>query len=139
MIMRVQKTLSITLLLFMFLVPMNKIQAWTETDPPVQVMSVGGYMGDGEFNAPYKVAVDGSGNVYVVDPKNCRVQKFDSSGNFITKWGTCGTEEDQFGSPYGIIVDGVGDVYVTDVLGDRILKFDPNGTFVTTWGSEGTG
>ena len=33
------------------------------------------------------VAVDGSGNVYVVDRGNRRVQKFDSSGNFLLMFG----------------------------------------------------
>ncbi|MBL8994484.1 MAG: hypothetical protein JNM63_14160 [Spirochaetia bacterium] len=30
------------------------------------------------------VAVDGSGNVFVADTGNNRIQKFDSSGNFLT-------------------------------------------------------
>ncbi len=32
--------------------------------------------GDGQFNQPEGVAVDGAGNVYVVDFRNHRVQKF---------------------------------------------------------------
>ncbi len=32
-------------------------------------------------------AVDSSGNVYVPDTSNQRIQKFDSSGNFVTTWG----------------------------------------------------
>ena len=39
------------------------------------------------------IAVDSSGNVYVADysigfTDNDRIQKFDSDGNFITKWGS---------------------------------------------------
>ena len=36
------------------------------------------------------VATDSSGNVYVADIDNNRIQKFDSNGNFITKWGSNG-------------------------------------------------
>lgn len=36
--------------------------------------------GDGQFSYPAGAAVDGSGNVYVADRGNDRVQKFDSSG-----------------------------------------------------------
>ena len=43
--------------------------------------------GDGQFNRPRGVAIDSSGNVYVVDEQNHRVQKFSSDGAYITKWG----------------------------------------------------
>ena len=36
------------------------------------------------------VAVDSSDNVYVVERNNHRIQKFDSNGMFITKWGSFG-------------------------------------------------
>ena len=42
------------------------------------------------------VAVDSSGNVYVADSGNNRIQKFDSNGTFITKWGSTGTADGQF-------------------------------------------
>ena len=32
--------------------------------------------GDGQFDAPQHVAVDGNGNVYVADGSNNRIQKF---------------------------------------------------------------
>ena len=36
---------------------------------------------------PNGIAVDSSGNVYVADADNNRIQKFNSNGTFITKWG----------------------------------------------------
>ena len=46
---------------------------------------------DGQFNFPpddyASVAVDAQGNVYVTDDTNARIQKFDSNGKFLTKWG----------------------------------------------------
>ena len=38
--------------------------------------------GDGQFITPHTVAFDSSGNMYVTDTKNSRVQKFDSNGTF---------------------------------------------------------
>ena len=39
------------------------------------------------FIHPSGVAVDTSGNVYVADSGNNRIQKFDSNGTYITQWG----------------------------------------------------
>jgi DNA-binding beta-propeller fold protein YncE len=36
------------------------------------------------------IAIDLEDNVYVADTINHRIQKFDSNGNFITKWGSQG-------------------------------------------------
>jgi DNA-binding beta-propeller fold protein YncE len=95
--------------------------------------------GDGQFHVPEGVAVDGSGNVYVADQGNDRVQKFTSTGTFLTSWGTTGTGDGEFRSPRGIAVDGFGNVYVTDAHNDRIQKFDSDGNFITKWGVSGTG
>jgi DNA-binding beta-propeller fold protein YncE len=43
--------------------------------------------GDGQFDEPTAVAVDEkTDRVFVADPRNRRIQIFDSSGKFITKW-----------------------------------------------------
>ena len=54
---------------------------------------------------------------------NNRIQKFDSSGNFITKWGSNGSGDGQFNGPQGVAVDGSGNVYVVDAYNHRIQKF----------------
>ncbi len=70
--------------------------------------------GDNQFDSPQDIAVDSSNNVYVVDTSNNRVQKFTSTGTFITKWGTSGSGDGQFNGPQGIAVDSSGTVYVAD-------------------------
>ncbi len=85
-----------------------------------------------------KVAVDVSGNMYVADLSN-QIQKFDSSGTFLTKWGSIGSGDGQFNYPYGVAVDNSGNVYVADTNNNRIQKFTFTGTFLTKWGSSGTG
>ena len=79
-----------------------------------------------------------SGNVYVADNANYRIQKFDSNGNYITQWGSGGIGDGQFNSPIGVAVDSSGNVYIADTL-SRIEKFDSNGTFLAKWGSWGIG
>ena len=79
--------------------------------------------GDGQFAYPRDLEVDALGNVYVIDEENHRIQKFDASGNFVTKWGTNGGGEGEFYAPIGIAVDAIGNVYVTDTHNHRIQKF----------------
>jgi DNA-binding beta-propeller fold protein YncE len=56
---------------------------------------------------------------------NDRIQKFDSNGNFITKWGFYGTSDGQFDRPEGIAIDSSGNVYVADYWSHRIQVFAP--------------
>jgi streptogramin lyase len=95
--------------------------------------------GDGQFAGPEGVAVDLAGNVYVTDGPNFRMQKFDGSGRFITKWGTSGTGDGQFDYPTDVTVDASGHVYVADIHNFRIQKFDGSGVFFAKWGTFGTG
>ena len=95
--------------------------------------------GDGQFDGPLGIAVDGSGNVYVTDNNNNRVQVFSASGTFLRKWGSEGGGDGQFDGPWGIAVDGSGNVYVADSGNRRIQKFNASGEFLLNWGSQGSG
>ena len=83
-----------------------------------------------------------SGNVYVIDAGNHRIQKFTSDGEFITKWGSEGSGEGQFSNANGIAVDGEGNVYVTDGSNRtkpnyfRVQKFSDKGKFICKWGGK---
>ena len=93
---------------------------------------------DGQFSSPAAVAVDGSGNVYVADRWNHRIQKFSSSGKFLAKWGTNGFGDGQFEQPTGIAVDGSGNVYIAGHDNHRIQKFSSSGVFLAKWGTRGS-
>jgi sugar lactone lactonase YvrE len=95
--------------------------------------------GDGQFNAPRGITTDSSGNVYVADTLNHRIQKFTSDGTFMSKWGSYGKGNGQFNTPYGVAVDSSGNVYVADNLNNRIQKFSSTGTFSGSWGIYGKG
>ena len=91
------------------------------------------------FILPKDIVVNGKGNVYVMDHYNNRIQKFSSSGAFITKWGSEGDGDGEFDNPQSIAIDGQGNVYVADANNNRIQKFTSSGAFITKWGSEGSG
>jgi streptogramin lyase len=93
--------------------------------------------GNGQFNDAMRPAIDASGNVYVPDLLNSRIQKFDSNGNYLTQWGTFGSAHGQFNYPYSAAVDKNGYVYVLDQGNSRIEKFDTNGNYVMTIGANG--
>lgn len=80
------------------------------------------------------LAVDSSGNIFVVDCGNHRVQKFDSSGNFILAFGAAGNGNGQFASgkgPAGIAIDSLNNVWVSDPNNYRIQKFDTSGNYIS--------
>ena len=107
--------------------------------------------GDGQFYSPKDFAIDPSGNIWVADTNNNRIQKFDSSGNFLLKFGSEGcqsiqgdgtitgeTHNGKFCNPVSIDFDSSGKVYVADHNNRRIQQFDSSGTYLTSFGSYGT-
>ncbi len=96
--------------------------------------------GNGQFNTPEGVAIDSSGDVYVADEGNYRIEEFSNTGTYITQWGSQGSGNGQFNDSFGVAVDSSGDVYVTDWWNYRIEEFSSTGTYLTQWGSgPGTG
>ena len=92
------------------------------------------------FGVAKNVALDNkNGYVYLTSRDFLMVMKFDTDGNFITKWGSEGSSDGQFAWLGGIAVDSNGNVYVADSGNERIQKFDSDGNFITKWGSEGSG
>ena len=89
--------------------------------------TVGGAQGtdDGQFQCPYGVTLDGSGNVYVAD--YCRgqrnldpVQKFDADGQFVTKFGGPAEGQQNF-CPFTVSVNASGStVLVPDLCHMRV-------------------
>jgi DNA-binding beta-propeller fold protein YncE len=71
------------------------------------------------------VAAGGSGQTYVADFSNQRIQEFDATGRFVRQWGRLGSGDGQFNGPVGVAVGGNGHVYVTDPGNDRIVRVKP--------------
>jgi DNA-binding beta-propeller fold protein YncE len=86
---------------------------------------------DGQFNLPHAVTVDSKGLVYVADRANSRVQVFDATGKFITKW-------TDVGQPWAIYyVAKENAIYMCDGLYNRISKLNLEGKVLgvmSSWG-----
>jgi len=96
-----------------------------------------GYSGDGgpatsaQLYYPGKAIVDGAGNVYISDSRNCIIRKVNTSGKISTFAGTaqsCGYGGDggpatsaQLSEPYGIAFDTSGNLYIVDE-GNNVIR-----------------
>ena len=92
----------------------------------------------GKLYNPRFVAADASNNIYVADASNHQIQVFDSTGNFLRKWGSYGSSAGQLNNPFGICVSS-NKVYVSEWDGDRVQVFDLHGTFLKAMGRNGSG
>jgi len=93
----------------------------------------------GKFDVPWGITTDQDGNIYVSDTSNARIQKFQSDGQSVLKWGRDGSFDGAFFFPRGVAVDFVGNIYVADESNNRVQKFDARGSFLTKWGRDGSG
>jgi len=89
------------------------------------------------FAFPQFIAVGEDGSIYVSDFGNKRIQKFSSSGEYVTHWGNSGKQLGDFYNPTGIAVSD-DSVFIVDRDLNRIQKFSLDGEFITTWGKKGT-
>ena len=94
--------------------------------------------GSGQFSDPLGIAVDGSGNVWVVDSGNNRVEEFSSEGAYIKSVGSKGSGKTEFKEPKGIAFSG-RNVYVSDYGNNRIEEFSGSGTYLAEFGTKGSG
>jgi DNA-binding beta-propeller fold protein YncE len=93
--------------------------------------------GDGQFIWPTAIAVDRDGYVYVSSESEHRIQKFSSTGQFVSKWGTPGDRDGELDRPSGMVFDGGENLYVVDHMNNRIQKFTKDGKFLLKWGTKG--
>jgi uncharacterized protein (TIGR03437 family) len=111
-----------------------------------------GYSGDGgpatnaELNTPYGVAVDGAGNLFIVDTYNNRIRKVTPAGIISTvagngAYGFSGNggpaASAELNTPLGAAVDSAGNLYIADTGNSRIQKVTPAGVISTIAGNGG--
>ena len=101
---------------------------------------IGGKRGSksGELYFPWGVTCDSTGNVYVADSANHRIQVFTASGKFLKKFGCRGKGDGELDWPVGVAVDSRGMVFVSERFNHRISVFTTEGQFVKSFGRHGT-
>jgi DNA-binding beta-propeller fold protein YncE len=99
----------------------------------------GGQLGvePGGFWGPRDIAISSSGNVYVTDTGNKRVQVFTPEGEFVTMFGGGGGAPGQMDEPVGIAIAADGSIYVADTWNRRVQRFDAQHQFQGSWSVEG--
>jgi sugar lactone lactonase YvrE len=79
------------------------------------------------FFMPSAIAVDGAGNLYVVDTGNHRIQKFGPDAKYLATFGRQGQGPGEFQYPAWLAIDAKGLIYVTDPFNQRIQVLTPDG------------
>lgn len=113
-----------------------------------------GFAGDGgpaasaQLNAPFAVAVDAAGNLYIAEFSNNRVRKVAANGEISTLAGSgvSGFGGDglqaagaQLNGPQGVAVDSAGNVYIADTANNRVRKVAADGVIRTVAGNGAAG
>jgi DNA-binding beta-propeller fold protein YncE len=117
----------------------QSLATWGKCLPGVSPCSPTPGANPGEFAAPEAVAIDGSGNLYVSDSQNNRIQKLSPDGKPLAQFGTRGSGLGQLDSPFGLAIDRQGNLYVADLNNNRVQKFSPDGKPLAQFGSQGSG
>ena len=76
--------------------------------------------------APFGVAIDQSGNVWVTNNDSNTLEKFNSAGTLLGTF-TTGT------NPFGVAIDQSGNVWVTNYGSNTLEKFNSAGTLLGTF------
>ena len=104
------------------------------------ISCVGSY-GNGplQFCYPAGIAINKTtGQVYVADCDNHRVQVLNTDLTFSHMFGNRGSGQGQYKYPRGVAIDSQGLVYVTDSHSHRIQQFTPEDKHLSSFSTEGS-
>lgn len=99
---------------------------------------------EAEFNNPAGVALDRSGNVYLVDNANNTIRRISPDGDVTTFAGKAGESGGatgkgtaaRFTAPEGIAINSGGTIYITDTGNNRICRITQQGEVASIAGGE---
>lgn len=122
---------------------------------PIKVVGTEGFDED-QFDTVSGIAIDGDGNIYVVDTYNNRISKYDAEGTrqWLVKTGNPANQAANEGAgsikvetdapaalqtPGGAVIDGAGRLVVVDTLDFSLTVFDTeDGAVIAKYGTYGT-
>lgn len=86
------------------------------------------------LDMPTQAAVDAQGNLYVLEPSQRRIARFDATGSLLGRFGSSGVGQGQFSSVTDIAVDAAaGTVLVLDRAAKAVSTFSSTGQFIGRW------
>ncbi|HUK19828.1 MAG TPA: IPT/TIG domain-containing protein, partial [Bryobacteraceae bacterium] len=113
-------------------------------------ITASGYSGDGGpatsalMGAPFGIALDAAGNLYIADTSNNRIRMVSAATGIITTVAGNGQQGDggdggqatsaQLNDPEGVAVDAAGAIYISEKFGNRVRQV-VNGVINTVQGS----
>lgn len=107
-------------------------------EPVSSLQSWGSYgTQEGQLKTPQALVVTEQGAILVADTVNHRIQKFDSSGQFLQSWGSYGAGDTKLNNPQGIALAPNGSVVVADTDNHRIVVYNQNGNYLSSFGEKG--
>jgi len=132
----------------------RKVDASTGVISTVAGNGARGFSGDGgpaisaQLHAPYDVAFDSSGNLFIADMSNNRIRKVDATTGIIST--VAGNGIDGFSGdgglatqasldrPFGVAVDSSGTLFIADTDNHRVRKVDATTGIISTVAGDGT-
>ena len=93
----------------------------------------------GQFNFPTNVTLDNTGQLFVSDSLNFRVQVFSPELKPLRQIGKKGDMPGYFAQPKGVATDAQGHLYVLDSQFENVQVFSPEGQILMDFGEEGIG
>ena len=128
--------------------PGNNVTALYQTPPPQVPFAPGltaapndwtiaiPYTGGG-IDGPLSLAVDASGNIWVVDHQGPGLSEFNTQG--VSQQGSYGISSNLPNEPYALAIDPSGNLWVNSATSTSLIKFDSSGDYLTTatWGCSG--
>ncbi len=128
---------------YVFRLDQNGLATRIAGNPTAGSSGDGGPATSAHLASPAGIAVDGAGNLFVVD-NFCVVRKISPSGIIVTVAGngTQGYSGDggpatsaQLNAPNGVAVDSAGNVFIADSPNFRVRKVSPGGIITTVAGN----
>jgi DNA-binding beta-propeller fold protein YncE len=103
----------------------------------VEITELGRFGGTGDkpslFKNPTAIDISQSGQIFVCDRGNNRIQVFNLNGEFIKDIGGFGWKNDQFDEPLDIWAKSTLNIYVADYNNQRVQRYDKDLNFIDSF------
>lgn len=107
-------------------------------EPTIEEISAGP---TGTFYHPRDIALNSTGDIFVLDTQNQRVQHFNADGGFNSTFGFAddNANDGSFFNAFGMHINSTNFIHIADTGTNVIKVFSNGGTYLKTIGTAGTG